>query len=150
MSLGLPADRLVGLVDSPGVATWVLLRRGVQALAQRVPAVGPADPPLALAGVDLAEGAVRLVGTGSRAWAVFTDTFSGPGAVRAIRLDAAGAAPAVTITTSARIAFAATSGFAAATRDGRLLVVYSRRGADDRADLFARRVSPAARPTSSG
>lgn len=38
-------------------------------------------------------------------------------------------------------AFAASSGFAAAARDGPLLVVYSRRAAGGRADLFARRVS---------
>ena len=139
--LGQAGDDLAGLADTPGVGAWALLRRGNAALAQRVPAAGAPDPPIALAGADLSDGAIRLAGDGSRAWAVFTATFSGPGAVRAIRLDAGGAAPAVTITTSARLAFAASSGFAAAARDGRLLAVYSRRAAGGRADLFARRVS---------
>ncbi len=143
VSLGLAGDRIAGLVDSPGVGAWTLLRRGDGVLAQRVPAVGPADAPIALPGIDAEDGAIRFVGSGSRAWAVFTQTFSGPGAVRAIRLDAGGAAPAVTITGSARLAFAASSGFAAATRDGRLLVAYSRKGSGGRADLFARRVSKA-------
>lgn len=142
VALGLAGDRIAGLVDSPGGGSWALLRRGDGALAQRVPAAGPADAPIALPGVDLEDGALRFVGSASRAWAVFTDTFSGVGSVRAIRLDASGAAPAATITASARLAFAASSGFAAANRAGRLLVVYSRRGAGGRADLFARRLSP--------